>query len=91
MAARGCGERRRQRGGQGWRTVDFGAGDKLDFTGLFGNSHPADPALLIHVTDTTAGSVVADLGTGQFVDVVVLDGVHGLTIDDLVHNHVIVV
>ena len=71
--------------------TDFGAGDKLDFTQLFNNAHPMIDTSILHVTDTAGGTIVsANLGSG-FIDVVALDGVHGLTLDDLVHNHAIVV
>lgn len=69
------------------RVTDFGAGDRMDFTRLFA-SQPAVVSNVVHVTATTAGTVVsAAVGVGgAFVDVVVLDGVHGVTVDDLVHN-----
>jgi Ca2+-binding RTX toxin-like protein len=71
--------------------TDFGGGDKLDFTALFNDTHPADVKAVVHVLDTTAGTVVsADLGAG-FTDVVVLDGVHHVTVDDLINSHSIVV
>lgn len=72
--------------------TDFGANDRLDFTGVFNNTHPADLSAVVHVTDTANGTVVsADVGGGQFIDVVVLDNVHQVTIDDLLHNQQIVV
>ncbi len=72
--------------------TDFGAGDKLDFTGLV-SSHPAAAHDMVRVTDTASGLVVSvDVGgTTGFVDVVVLDNVHGLTVDDLDHNGAIVI
>ena len=72
--------------------TDFGAGDKLDFTGLVA-SHPAAAHDMVRVTDTASGLVVAvDVGgTTGFVDVVILDNVHGLTVDDLDHNGAIVI
>ncbi len=71
--------------------TDFGSGDKLDFSQLFSGAHPAVVSSVVHVADTAAGTIVsADLGTG-FVDVVVLDGVHGVTVDDLVAHQSIVV
>ena len=46
----------------------------------------------MHVVDTAAGTVIsADVGGGSFMDVVVLDNVHGVTIDDLLNNHQVVV
>jgi hypothetical protein len=39
----------------------------------------------VRLTDTAAGTVVAlDVEDGAFVDVVLLDNVHGLDVDDLV-------
>lgn len=71
--------------------TDFGANDRLDFTGLFDNSHPADLGAVLHITDTASGTLVqADVGGGSFVDVVLLDNVH-MSLDDLVHNHQVVV
>jgi Ca2+-binding RTX toxin-like protein len=71
--------------------TDFGANDRLDFTGLFDNSHPADLSAVLHVTDTSSGTLVqADVGGGHFVDVVLLDNVH-MTFDDLINNHQVVV
>jgi Ca2+-binding RTX toxin-like protein len=72
--------------------ADFGANDRLDFTGVFNDTHPSDLSALVHVTDTANGTVVsADVGGGHFLDIVVLDNVHQVTLDDLVHNHQIVV
>lgn len=67
--------------------TDFGVGDRMDFTGLVSN-HPAAVHDAVRVTDTAAGLVVAvDAGgTTGFVDVVILDNVHGLTVDDLAHQ-----
>ncbi len=72
--------------------TDFGAGDRLDFTLLF-TSPPSVAAEVVHVADTAAGTVVsAAVGAaGAFVDVVVLDGVHGVAIDDLLHNNQLLV
>ena len=72
--------------------TDFGVGDKLDFTGLVSN-HPSAAHDLVRVTDTASGLVVAvDMGgTTGFVDVVILDNVHGLTVDDLDHSGSIII
>lgn len=72
--------------------TDFGAGDKLDFTGLV-PSYAGPAHDVVRVTDTASGLVVAvDMGgTAGFIDVVVLDNVHGLSIDDLDHNGAITV
>ena len=67
--------------------TDFGSGDRLDFSGLVSN-HAAATHDVVRVTDTASGLVVAvdTGGTSGFVDVVVLDNVHGLTVDDLAHT-----
>lgn len=69
--------------------TDFGAGDRLDFTGL--NLGTAAIETLVRVTDTGAGSVVsAKFGTLGFIDVAVLDGVH-TTLADLVDDGAIAI
>lgn len=71
--------------------LDFGSNDRLDFSGVFNGSHPADLASVLHVTDTAAGTVIsADVGGGVFMDVVVLDNVH-MTLADLTSHHQIIV
>ena len=73
------------------RIVDFGAGDKLDFSGLALSG--GDITSLVKLTDTAAGTVVSANfgGTTGFVDVVVLDGVHAMTLNDMVGDHAIIV
>mgnify|MGYP001766628528 CR=1 FL=1 len=63
--------------------ADFGVGDRLDFSGLVARECALHDA--IRVTDTAGGLVVAvDVGGASgFVDIVVLDNVHGLTVEDL--------
>lgn len=72
--------------------TDFGSGDRIDFTGLV-PAHPAAVHDAVRVTDTVSGLVVSvDMGgAAGFVDVVVLDNVHGLTVDDLAHNGAITI
>ena len=69
------------------RVTDFGAGDKIDLRGLGLNSR-AD----IHVTDTSAGTVVsAYFGqSAGFIDVVQRDRVHNVTLTSLLHDHAII-
>ncbi len=71
--------------------VDFGAGDKIDFTSLSLGS--GSIASVVRVTDTSAGTVISANfgGTTGFVDVVVLDGVHHMTLADMVADGAIVV
>jgi Ca2+-binding RTX toxin-like protein len=62
---------------------DFAAGDKLDlkeFTKAFKNANIDD---VIHVTDTAQGSLISAKVGSAFVDVVVLEGVHGMSAGDL--------
>lgn len=70
----------------GYDTItDFGAGDRLDLSGIFKNL-PAQPmANMVHVTDTAGGTVISASinGGATFLDVVVLSGQH-LDLDDLV-------
>lgn len=72
--------------------TDFGSGDKLDFSDLH-LSNDVSLADVVRVTDTSAGLMVSvDMGGGSgFVDVVVLDNVHGLSVDDLDHTGAITV
>ena len=71
--------------------TDFGAGDRLDFSAVFNNTHPTNIPAVLHATDTAAGTVIsASNGAGAFVDIVILDGVH-TTLDDLQANGQLVV
>ena len=72
--------------------TDFGVGDRLDFSQMF-SIHPAAAHDAVRLTDTASGIVVAvDMGgTTGFIDVVVLDNVHGLTVDDLDNSHAVIV
>ena len=72
--------------------TDFGVGDRLDFSQMF-SIHPAAAHDSVRLTDTASGIVVAvDVGgTTGFIDVVVLDNVHGLTVDDLDASHSVIV
>jgi len=71
----------------GFDTItDFGAGDKLDFSDFGSNKDALDLLHDVHLTETLDGTMISiDLG-GQsgYVDVVFLDGVHGLDIGDLI-------
>lgn len=71
--------------------VDFGAGDKIDFSGLSLTAGPI--ANVVKVVDTAAGTVISANfgGSVGFVDVVVLDSVHHMTLNDMVVDHAIVV
>jgi Ca2+-binding RTX toxin-like protein len=71
--------------------TDFGVGDRLDFSDIVAPSTAVQDA--VRITDTAGGLVVAvDMGgTSGFVDVVVLDNVHGLTVEDLTHSGAIAV
>ena len=72
--------------------VDFGAGDRLDFSQVFSGTQADRLSEYVKVTDTADGTVVsAELATGQFVDVVVLDDVHHLTFDDFIASNMFLV
>lgn len=60
--------------------TDFGAGDRLDLSGITGGS---DPATLVKVTDTAAGSMVSVKVGSAFYDVVLLQSLHGITTTSL--------
>ncbi len=64
---------------------DFAVGDVLDFKKLVsvGSKPLAD---FVKVTDGAAGSTIAAKIGGVFVDVAVLDGVHGQTAATLLHD-----
>jgi len=62
--------------------VDFAVGDKLDLHDILKGS-AAPIGTLVNVADGLAGSTISvKMGT-SFVDVAVLDGVHGLTAQDM--------
>ncbi len=65
--------------------TDFGAGDVLDFKKLvsLGTKPLGD---FVKVTDGAAGSTIAAKINGTFVDVAVLDNVHGTSASDLLAN-----
>ena len=66
--------------------TDFVAGDQLDFSDFSKGHKGLDLVNDVHLTNTDAGIVVSiDMGgrTG-FVDVVLLEGVHDLTIDAMI-------
>ena len=71
--------------------VDFGAGDKVDFTGLQLAAGPI--ANVVKVVDTAAGTVISANfgGAAGFIDVVVLDNYHGHTLADMVQDGAIAV
>jgi Ca2+-binding RTX toxin-like protein len=60
--------------------TDFGAGDRLDLSGITGRS---DPETLVKVTDTAAGSMVSVKVGSVFYDVVLLQSLHGITTTSL--------
>ena len=65
--------------------TDFGAGDILDFKKLVSlSSKPLTD--FVKVTDGAAGSTIAAKINGVFVDVAILDGVHGTSASDLLAN-----
>ena len=77
---------------QGWadHVTDFQVGDTLDMSGFFkaGTTNIAD---LVHVTDGAGGTTVSIKFAGQFHDVAVLDGIHGLTATDMMKDGMLLV
>ena len=73
------------------RLTEFGAGDRLDFSGIAAPAVPIGDA--VRITGIAGGlAVEVDMGgTSGFVDLVVLDNVHGLTVEDLAHSAAIAV
>lgn len=65
--------------------TDFATGDVLDFHKLVTLGTKA-LASVVKVTDMAEGSLVSAKINGAFVDVAVLDGVHGKTAADLFHD-----
>ena len=65
--------------------TDFGAGDVLDFKKLVSlSSKPLTD--FVKVTDGAAGSTISAKIGSVFVDIAVLDGVHGVTASTLLHD-----
>jgi Ca2+-binding RTX toxin-like protein len=73
--------------------VDFGIGDRLDFSGVFNEAPLAPIADLVWVEEMDAGSIVAiDVNAnGQFFDVAILSGVQQIDVDDLIGQSAIIV
>jgi Ca2+-binding RTX toxin-like protein len=73
--------------------VDFGVGDRLDFSGIFNGAPPAPIADLLRVTETGTGSIVSvDVdANGTFFDVALLSGVTQIDVDDLVQQNAVIV
>ena len=72
------------KGQVGWvdHVTDFQAGDKLELTGFF-KAGTTDVSGLVKTTDGQDGTTVSVKFGGEFHDVVVLDGVHDLTANDM--------
>ena len=70
--------------------TDFEVGDKLELTGFF-KAGTSNIANLLQVTDGADGTTVSVKFGGQFHDVVVLDGVHGLTATDMLKDGMLLV
>ncbi len=75
------------------RITDFGKGDKLDFSNLLKGASYTDIADVVRLEETKTGTMVSvDLGNGLgFQEVVMLDGVSGLTVDDLLDSGSLIV
>ena len=78
----------------GFDTItDFGVGDRLDFDNLLNGVRERDIGRYVHLNEVDAGTMVSvDFGgSAGFVDVVLLEGLHGIDIDDLTAGGHIVV
>ena len=75
------------------RIVDFGVGDRLDFSQIFHGGGGRDIASMVRTTDTAAGVVVSiDLGgDAGFVEILSFHHQHGFDLDDLIAGGQIVV
>ena len=71
---------------KGWvdHVTDFQVGDKLDLSGFFKAGTNIDG--LVKATDDANGTTISVKFGGEFHDVVVLDGVHGHTANDLLKD-----
>jgi Ca2+-binding RTX toxin-like protein len=74
-------------GGTGYDTItDFGAGDHLDFSDCGHGKHGLDVMEEVRLeevrlTDTTLGTILCTMVS---IDVVLLEGVHGIQLQELV-------
>jgi Ca2+-binding RTX toxin-like protein len=75
------------------RIVDFGAGDRLDFSAVFAGQPVRPPSSEVRFTDTAAGTVVGvSVDGGQsFVDAVIIEGQNGLDVDQMIASGALVV
>ena len=69
--------------------TDFDQGDRLDLHDMLKKFAPGQLAGAVHVTDGAEGSRVSVNIGGSFVDVVELQGVHGLTAADMLASGMI--
>jgi Ca2+-binding RTX toxin-like protein len=70
--------------------TDFGLGDRLDLSDILkGSTAPIDS--LVQTQDTAAGTLVSARLGGRFVDIAVLDDVHGVTAASLFADGMILV
>jgi Ca2+-binding RTX toxin-like protein len=69
-------------GGTGYDTITaFGAGDHLDFSEFGHGKHGLDVMEEVWLTDTTRGTILCTIVS---IEVVLLEGVHGIELQDLV-------
>ena len=69
--------------------TDFAQGDRLDLHELLKGQSYKTLSDVLHVTDGNDGTTISAKIGGAFVDVAVLDGVHGLTAQDMLHHGMI--
>jgi Ca2+-binding RTX toxin-like protein len=66
--------------------TDFAVGDKLDLHDFLKSASYASISSVVHVNDTMSGTTVSVKSGNSFVDLVTLDGVHGLSAHDMLAN-----
>ena len=69
--------------------TDFAVGDRLDLHDFLKSAKYASIGDVVHVHDSAAGSTISVKTSGGFVDLAVLDGVHGTTAQDLLSHGMI--
>ncbi len=69
--------------------TDFVAGDRLDLHDFLKSAKFASIGDVVHVHDSAAGSTISVKTSSGFVDLVVLDGVHGTSAQDLLSHGMI--
>ena len=71
--------------------TDFAVGDRLDLQDFLKSARFSAIGDVVHVTDSGEGSLVSVRSGAGFVDLVVLDGIHNQSAQDLLsHGHILI-